>query len=334
MLIQNHRPKTFKEMEGVDLPKKVLTHIAKNPSKSIRSLIFSGSWGTGKTSAARIFAKAINCKSKTGDACNECSTCNNIGVLYTEFDSAMVGNVDEIKRLRDTFSYSVVRGYRIIVFDECHLISKQAQGVLLKVLEEASPNVTFIFPTTDIDHLLKTILSRSLVLEFDTLTDFEIGELIEGVSQSEGINVSPDIINIIKRRVGGHARDALQYLELYSLLGGREFIERLMPLNFYFKQLFNCYRHGKNKDARDIIIEILKKPVLYVRQDFESLLWNLSDMEFLSDKPSNPVNKHIIFTYLKYQKYLQTSTDWFLFLSSLSTHFIKRESSNIDRFKK
>ena len=156
---------------GHELVIKTLKCIVKNPSQSPHSIILQGEFGTGKTTCSRILARALNCRNRKsdGDACGECSVCTcNIdeSIYYEEYDSAMVGSVDAIRNLRQSFYFNNDLGWKIIVFDECHLMSKAAQSALLKVIEEVTDNIIFVFATTDIDKVLPTIRSRSLELRF------------------------------------------------------------------------------------------------------------------------------------------------------------------------
>lgn len=148
MYIQEYRPKTFSEVRGQSLPLKVLKYIAKNPDNVCRSIILSGERGTGKTTCARIFAKAVNNPKRTGDADLENEFCNSIvrgSTLYQEYDSAIVGNVESIRSLRETFAFSITKGYRVILFDEIQESSPQAQAALLTVLEECPKGTFFLF---------------------------------------------------------------------------------------------------------------------------------------------------------------------------------------------
>ena len=173
MITQEARPNRFEEVAGQELVKDLLRAIVKNPQSAPKSLILQGEYGTGKTTCARILARALNCPySSKGDACGECEFCNtNIEntIYYEEFDSALIGNVSDIKDLRDTFYFDKALGYKVIVLDEAQLMTPQAQSALLKVLEESITNIFFVLCTTHIDKILPTIRSRSLKLRFDLI---------------------------------------------------------------------------------------------------------------------------------------------------------------------
>ena len=163
MITQQYRPKTFSAVAGHKGVIETLKCIVKNPENAPRTIILQGEYGTGKTTCARILARALNCPNqKGGEPCGDCPVCNSdldLSPYYSEYDSAIIGNVDTIRGLRDTFYYNSDDGYKVIVLDECHLISKQAQAALLKVFEETKGNIFFVLCTTDAQMLLPTIRS-------------------------------------------------------------------------------------------------------------------------------------------------------------------------------
>lgn len=226
MLSLEYRPRTFAEMAGQDIVKKSLLHISKDPTNAPKTILLCGAFGTGKTTAARIFARALNCQHKlpNGDACGECEFCKSDiqdSMFYSEYDSAIVGNVKDIKELRNTFYFGYTKGYKVIVLDEVHLISKQAQGALLKVIEEPEPNVFYILCTTDPDKLLNTITSRSYALQYETVPPSDMIPFLEKVLTSKGITMDDTIkenLNLIAKRSNGHMRNAMMLLDSMLLL--------------------------------------------------------------------------------------------------------------------
>lgn len=250
MLSVTEKPKTFSEMVGQDLVKKSLLHISKNPGQAPHILLLSGEYGTGKTIASKIFARAINCPNKqaNGDACGR-DTCPICGqdiddlVFYTEYDSAIVGNVDTIKELRNTFYFGYEKGYKIIVLDEFQLCSKASQGALLKVFEQPDPNVFFIICTTDPDKLLPTIVSRSLVLCYNKISIEDIEAYLYKLCDkykdrltslsTEELN---SIIKLIAQKSNGHIRNALMLLDKLFLLQ-QDFKSTIKDAKIYYKRL-------------------------------------------------------------------------------------------------
>lgn len=166
MLSQEARPQTFREVAGQRLAKELLISIVRKPNESPRSLLLTGEYGTGKTTTSRIFARGLNCPNKKDyEPCNksDCPICGqdiNSASFYQEYDATIIGNVETIRELRDTFYYNIKGQYKVIVFDECHSASKSAQTALLKVIEEAPQGIFFLFPTTHAHQLLPTIVSR------------------------------------------------------------------------------------------------------------------------------------------------------------------------------
>ena len=162
---------------------------------------------------ARIFARALNCENpKNGEPCCKCANCiEDIDscYYYQEYDAAVVGSVDNIRELRDTFYYKGNCGWKIIVLDEAHIMSKTAQSALLKVIEETPQGVIFIFCTTHVQDLLPTILSRSLELRFELVGKIEMLENVKNVSMRvKGLVPNDKVLNLIVDRSGGHMRNA------------------------------------------------------------------------------------------------------------------------------
>ena len=186
MITQEFRPQTFKEVTGQKLPKTVLKAISKSPAASPKTIILEGAFGTGKTTCARIFARALNCKHQTkdGDACGKCEEClSDISksIYYEEYDSSVVGNITDIKELKETFYFNESLGYIVIVLDEAHLITPQAQSTLLKLFEESPSGIFFVLCTTNSSKILNTIQSRALTLKFDLLSLEDIEENLKNV---------------------------------------------------------------------------------------------------------------------------------------------------------
>lgn len=220
-----YRPQTFSETVGQEQAKSTLMAIAKAEGITARSLLLQGSYGTGKSTLARIFGKAINCPTfkKTGEVCNECQYCQEVGfgvsLLYKEFDATLVGSVDGVKQLVSSLILSApalgVR--RVVVIDEVHACSKEAQTALLKVLEEGVPNTFFVFCTTH--DVLPTINSRSTVIPFSTIPHDLLFQHIMSLASREGVTLQDDIAHLIVAKSQGHARNAVSILDSYLKIG-------------------------------------------------------------------------------------------------------------------
>ena len=332
MLIKDRRPKSFNEMWGAEFPIKVLKKIAKEPQTAPHSLILAGPRGLGKTSASRIFAKAVNCKSRRGDACNVCDSCLSIiegSSLYQEFDSSIIGNVEGMKALRDIFGYSAQEGYRVLSFDEVHLFSNQAMSSLLKVLEEGPKKTFFVFSTTNIEKVLDTIKSRSLVLGFQILSEACIIEILRNVAKEEKIFLSEEVIKIAARRSSGHIRDALQQLETVKLVGMESYLKSTCSLTTEFLKIYSLQKQGKFIEAERLIRVILTQPSIYIKQDFDLFIEKLTRKYFIEKSIKDSGIQRLIFHYLKYSSSLSTSNDWYIFLCSLCLFCENKKSSGI-----
>jgi DNA polymerase-3 subunit gamma/tau len=303
MITQIYRPQTFSEVAGQELSKSLLKSIIKNPQESPKTLIFEGEYGTGKTTCARIFAKALNCKNKTkdGDSCGKCEFCrSNIetSIFYNEFDSAMIGNVTDIKDLKDSFYFNRELGYKVIVLDEAQLMTPQAQSALLKILEDSLDGVFFLLCTTHIDKILPTIRSRSLKLKFDLVSDNELRNNIKVISENRQMELSDDIINLILDRCNGHVRDAHMMLDQYILLGEDKFKEyNKSSIDLYYKLIIASLRGDFNL-VEKIIENLLHFPISVLKLDYEKVVLSIIKSGILLNNLDNTYLK-IIVTYFK-----------------------------------
>src|SRR3712207_1983006 len=187
--------------------------------KISHAYLFSGPRGTGKTSAAKIFAKAMNCPNQVmGEPCNHCDICRDIttGSLedVIEIDAASNNGVDEIRDIRDKSTYAPSRAtYKVYIIDEVHMLSTGAFNALLKTLEEPSDNVVFILATTELHKIPATILSRVQRFEFKAIKQPAICEHLAAILDKEGIVYEIEALHLIARRAEGGMRDALSILD-------------------------------------------------------------------------------------------------------------------------
>lgn len=233
-----------------------------------------GNMELGKTTCSRIFARALNCPNKTkdGDACGKCSVCTKdieTSMFYNEYDSAMTGNVSDIKELKNSFYFNKGCGYKVIVLDEAQLMTPQAQSALLKVLEDSIDAIFFILCTTNIDKLLPTIKSRSLRLKFTLVPDIDIKNNILNILQSEHINMSEGTMDLIIRRCNGHLRDAHMMIDQYKLLGEERFIENNKSAVDLFYKLIIASLRGDFKSVEKIVELLLCFPIHTLKNDYE-----------------------------------------------------------------
>ncbi len=216
-LAAKYRPQTFAEVVGQDTVKKVLS-LAAAQDKVAPAYLLSGTRGVGKTTLARIFAKALNCKhAPTGEPCNECEACRRITqgafVDVVEIDGASNRGIDDVRKLRDSVGYSPLEGrYKVIIIDEAHMLTKEAFNALLKTLEEPPRGVVFILATTEQHKFPITILSRCQLYVFKQVPEQKIEQHLAKVLKNEQIAYEDDALSLIARRAMGSVRDAMSLL--------------------------------------------------------------------------------------------------------------------------
>ncbi len=223
---RKYRPGTFEEVIGQ--PHVVQTLVNAITTKRIaHAFLFSGTRGVGKTTVARILAKALNCeKGPTGTPCNTCSACVEItqgtSVDVIEIDGASNTGVDDVREIRENVKFTPFRGmYRIYIIDEVHMLSNSAFNALLKTLEEPPAHVVFIFATTEIHKIPATILSRCQHYNFRRIPRSEIIQRLRHVAAEEGIGVEDRSLAAVARASEGSMRDALSLLDQAVAFGGK-----------------------------------------------------------------------------------------------------------------
>ena len=217
-LYRKYRSQTFEEMVGQEVVATTLRQ-AIEQGKISHAYLFSGPRGTGKTSAAKIFAKAMNCPNQVGgEPCNDCYICRAIteGSLedVIEIDAASNNGVDEIRDIRDKSTYAPsLAQYKVYIIDEVHMLSMGAFNALLKTLEEPTENVVFILATTELHKIPATILSRVQRFEFKSIKVQDIERHLASILDKEGVSYDPQAVSMIARRAEGGMRDALSILD-------------------------------------------------------------------------------------------------------------------------
>lgn len=225
-LYRKYRPKTFGEVVGQDHIVKTLINQIKH-DKISHAYLFTGSRGTGKTSTAKIFAKAINCLHPIdGSPCGECEVCKsldgtNMDVL--EIDAASNNGVDEIRDLREKVKYPPVVGkYKVYIIDEVHMLSTSAFNALLKTLEEPPAHTVFILATTEVHKLPATILSRCIRFDFRLVSLEDLSSLLKKILKEEGVTYDEQAINVIARAGEGSVRDTLSIADRCVSFAGND----------------------------------------------------------------------------------------------------------------
>lgn len=217
-LYRKYRPNTFENIIGQENVTRILRNQIKN-GKISHAYLFSGTRGTGKTSAAKVFARAINCLNpKDGEPCNECEVCK--GILngnitdVIEMDAASNNSVENIRQIRQEVVYATVDvKYRVYIIDEVHMLTTSAFNALLKTLEEPPENVVFILATTEQHKIPVTILSRCLKFDFNRLTEEDLYKRITYVLDCEHVKYEEEACRYIAKLADGAARDALSILD-------------------------------------------------------------------------------------------------------------------------
>ena len=217
-LYRKYRPVTFADV----ISQQHITSTLRNQiisGRTAHAYLFTGSRGTGKTTCARIFAKALNCEhSKDGEPCNECDICraaDNFALSdIIEIDAASNGSVDDARELREAALYTPERcKYKIYIIDEVHMLSKDAFNALLKIIEEPPAHVKFIMATTELHKVLPTILSRCQRFDFMRVRTEDIAARIISIAEREGIKIDEDSAELIAKTADGGMRDALSILD-------------------------------------------------------------------------------------------------------------------------
>ncbi len=242
------RPKRFDQVYGQTGIITTLTNSLKNKTTS-QAYLFTGIRGTGKTTLARIFAKALNCQSDDGsvEPCNNCISCKEIdsssSLSVIEIDGASNRGIDDIRELNETAHFgSSDNSFKIIIIDEVHMLTKEAFNALLKTLEEPPAHVKFFFATTEVNKIPATILSRTQRFDLKRLSPLEVLTKLKKISSETSINIDDEALKILARKSEGSLRDAeslLQQLRCYEdEMISQELVQALLgiiPQDFLFK---------------------------------------------------------------------------------------------------
>ncbi len=218
VIARKWRPQTFRDLVGQQHVTETLANAIKN-DRVAHAYIFSGARGVGKTTAARILAKALNCvKGPTPEPCGECTSCREIAAGSSldviEIDAASNRGIDQIRELREMVRYAPAASRRkVVILDEAHMLTDEASNALLKTLEEPPERVIFVMATTEPEKLADTIRSRSQHFHFRALTFAEIAGRLEEIGQKEKLRIEPGAMAVIARMAEGSLRDALSLLE-------------------------------------------------------------------------------------------------------------------------
>lgn len=258
-----YRPKTFADVVGQPLAVTTLKRIAHADGIAARAIFMKGAFGSGKTTTARIFARAMNCSEfkSTDDVCNTCDGCLEATSVnsstYWELDGTVVGNVDGIRALKERLSI-IPHGRRVVVLDESQSISAASSDALLKVIEEGVPNTIFLFCGTE--DIKPTLKSRCVNIDISIIPLPLIEDRVRFVVHDRGISITDDQLRILAMKSQGHMRDALQLLQFYELAGDRA----LDSSYFLFREFVrSCFAKGADPSS------VLSKLLVYSTADIK-----------------------------------------------------------------
>ena len=284
-LYRKWRPQKFEDMVGQTAVTKTLKNAIIH-HKTSHAYLFTGPRGTGKTSAAKIFAKAINCLNpKDGEPCNDCLLCKGIteGTIgdVIEIDAASNNGVEEIRDIRDKARYAPTQAtYKVYIIDEVHMLSTGAFNALLKTLEEPPKNVIFILATTEPHKIPATIISRTQRFDFRRITNDEIIQRLRYILEQEGIAYEEEALSVIARCANGGMRDALSLLDqVISFSDDKVSFEQAIQVS------------GSLTD--DLMIEFVR---LLTQQQAQAALLQLQDLLLLGKEASRLIEEWLEFS--------------------------------------
>lgn len=276
-LMQQYRPAKFDEVVGQEQVIAALKNIAMSDGIPVKSIFLYGGWGCGKTTMARLFARAINCEhfKSDGDLCNECTSCKEAQLKnsqsYIELDSTKIGSVEAIRNMDGLFSMGYSKGRRLIVFDESATASKAAQNALLKVIEEGVPNTFIMFCSTDL--MIPTIMSRSLVLELQPIPAIDIKRRVDEISKSRGYTLEENQLDAIALKSHGHMRDALSFLQLYEIAGPIALKSSLASIREFFQKALS------RSSVEDVLHQLMMYPIVDIKNSLSVFIRDIYTSE-------------------------------------------------------
>ena len=319
-----YRPTKFSEVIGQPVATRILVNSILM-DRVPKALALFGLHGCGKTSLARLYAKALNCEAFNGEPCCVCPSCTAIqsGTSQTvlEYDAASRSGVDDARAFDELTAFEVPGAYRVIILDECHMLTKQAQAALLKLIEEPPPKTLFILVTTDVPRLESTILSRCLAVDLRPVGAQDLEINIKQILDAEGIEYTPTCITQIAQQGRGSVRDVQQTLEQLVLASGGNLSESNLggilgsiPLEVYkdlayalnakkthefFKLIRKWYTQGTD------LVDLFVHGVPGLAHDFMMCLAEVEDCDYYSGIEKTTMKRNLSLTYAEVKDILR-----------------------------
>ena len=318
VLYRTYRPNKFSEVVGQEHIIKTLKNSIKN-NKIAHAYLFAGPRGTGKTTVAKIFAKAINCSGYISEPCDECESCTSIikgnSPDVIELDAASNNGVEEIRNIISEVPYPpTISKYKVYIIDEVHMLTVQAFNALLKTLEEPPEHVVFILATTDPQKIIPTVLSRCQRFNFSKLTKFQIIEKMKEILNKENLVFEDEALSEIATLADGGMRDALSILEevlsysdggvklkdvedIFGLTSTKDLVNLFLvasagKITRAISEIKEMYKKGRDLKRTAVdLLEILKDTLLYINSHDDSLLEKIDKGQAEEISKAVPVSK-------------------------------------------